>query len=113
MQDDYLDCYGNETITGKIGTDIQDSKCSWLLVKAMEHGSDQQKADIIKNYGKNEPEMIEFVKRVYNEIGLDRIYSEYQRVTCERLEEIIGCLDDNCPKDTLRGIVKVLNKRTK
>jgi len=113
VQDDYLDCYGNEAITGKIGTDIQDSKCSWLFVKAMEFGSESQKSEIVRNYGKNDAEMVGVVKKVYGEIGLEGIYGEYQRVTCEKLEVMIGELGENCPKDTLRVIVDVLNKRTK
>lgn len=82
VQDDYLDCYGNEAITGKIGTDIQDSKCSWLFVKAMEFGSETQKIEIVRNYGKNDAEMVGIVKKVYGEIGLEGIYSFFENV-CE------------------------------
>ena len=41
------------------------------------------------------------------------LYADYQRATCEKLDVMIGELSENCPKDTLRGIVDVLNKRTK
>lgn len=53
VQDDFLDCFGNPDITGKIGTDIQDNKCSWLAVVCMQRASEEQKQIMLECYGKS------------------------------------------------------------
>jgi len=52
IQDDYLDCYGNPEVIGKIGTDIEDNKCSWLINQALAKASPEQYKLLNENYGK-------------------------------------------------------------
>merc|ERR1739848_645941 len=40
VQDDFIDCFGDDKVTGKIGTDIQDGKCSWFIVQALAYASE-------------------------------------------------------------------------
>eukprot|EP00494_Astrolonche_serrata_P001082 UN01088 len=71
VQDDYLDCFGDPESIGKIGTDIEDYKCSWLVVQALELADESQKGILLENYGKSEPESVAKVKDLYKELDLE------------------------------------------
>ena len=47
VQDDYLDAYGDPAVIGKVGTDIEDNKCSWMICTVLQHASEEQK-EVVK-----------------------------------------------------------------
>ncbi|CAH8847309.1 unnamed protein product [Trichobilharzia szidati] len=81
-QDDYLDCFGDSEITGKVGTDIAEGKCSWLIVEALKHLSTDQLKILQANYGKSDAKSQEVVRNLYNAVKLPekfRLYEEEVR----------------------------------
>ncbi|GKZ22075.1 hypothetical protein AbraIFM66951_008814 [Aspergillus brasiliensis] len=51
FQNDYLDIFGAHHVTGKIGTDIQENKCSWVIIQALQICSEAQWGVLLENYG--------------------------------------------------------------
>lgn len=98
-QDDFIDCFGDPAVTGKIGTDIQDGKCSWLVVVAMQRASQEQKEIMKECYGQkgkrthrivelscltksnfviSDPEKVDRVKELYEDLMLPHTYETYE-----------------------------------
>ena len=74
MQDDYLDCFVKTSVIGKIGTDIQDGKCCWPVVKALQLCDNHQLTILSKQYGVNSPLSVLIVKDLYQGIRLKDVY---------------------------------------
>ncbi|ODM90436.1 Farnesyl pyrophosphate synthase [Orchesella cincta] len=104
IQDDYLDCYGNETVTGKIGTDIQNGKCTWLYVNAIELASPNQLSILENNYGHEESSCVAEIKAIYDELCLQIVYNhtvaalrieigeKLEAMGCETIEKAVFCM---------------------
>ncbi|XKL64258.1 hypothetical protein PGB90_004344 [Kerria lacca] len=99
IQDDYLDCFGNMAEIGKSGTDIQDGKCTWLLVVALQRANAQQKEKLDECYGCNDLEKVEIVKNIYKEIGLPNIYAAFEEDTYNLLVTRIQQISRGLPHD--------------
>jgi len=115
VQDDYLDCYGHPQVTGKIGTDIQDGKCSWLIVKALSLANEKQVEMLKEHYGGHEANSIEIVKSIYDELSIEEHYLDYEK---KWYADIVAEIDETSqrlrlPSALLHGLAAKIYKRTK
>ena len=78
MQDDYLDCYGDPERIGKIGTDIRDNKCSWLINKALAECTSAQRKTLEANYAKKDPKCEAKVKEIFKKLDLESKFKQYE-----------------------------------
>ncbi|KAI9229193.1 MAG: isoprenoid synthase domain-containing protein [Piptocephalis tieghemiana] len=114
VQDDYLDCYGDPTTIGKIGTDIQDNKCSWLIVQALDRASPEQRASLDANYGRKDEKCVQIVKDIYKDLDLQRVFHDYEESSHQRLLDLIAASDPKLvPHNVILGFMKKIYKRSK
>lgn len=115
VQDDYLDCYGDPNLIGKIGTDIQDNKCSWLVNVAIERASAEQRKVLDENYGRKSSESESKVKKVFDELKLSDYYHDYEEKTASDLRSLIAETDesDGLKKEVFSAFFNKIYKRQK
>jgi len=112
IQDDYLDCYGKPEDIGKVGTDIQDNKCSWLVVQALKEADKNDRKVLEKNYGSWDEGKVRKVKELFNKIGLTGKFRKYEE---DSYEEIQRELDEvkELPREVFELLLKKIYKRQK
>lgn len=115
VQDDYLDNFADSSVLGKIGTDIQDNKCSWLVNQALKMCSSDQRQVLEENYGKKDKECEKKVKVVFDELKLQQVYQEYEEQRVGELRERIASLDESegLKKEVFEEFLRKIYKRTK
>ncbi|XP_077432760.1 farnesyl pyrophosphate synthase isoform X1 [Vanacampus margaritifer] len=113
IQDDYLDCYGDPAVTGKVGTDIQDNKCSWLVVTAMEVMTPEQRIELEACYGRHDAASVEKVKALYDNLQMPSRYRKYEDESYQRLQKLIACHAQNLPHAVFLNFAKKIYKRNK
>jgi farnesyl diphosphate synthase len=112
IQDDYLDCFGDPEVIGKIGTDIEDNKCSWLVVQALNKASDAQKSVLEEHYGKDKEENVAAVKAVYRELDLEGVFRVYEQ---ESYDKLVGTIKEQTlmPQEVFMPLLAKIYKRQK
>lgn len=113
VQDDYLDNFGVPEIIGKVGTDIQDNKCSWLINEALKSASPSQKKVLEENYGRKDVNAEAKVKKVYSEMNLDAVYRKYEEEKVQQIRVLIDSIDESegMKKTIFEGFLSKIYKR--
>ena len=126
IQDDVTDCYGsprqqqlaqlnkdnkNQNVVTIEGTDIQDNKCTWLIVQALQRCNEAQRQILEDNYGQDDEASIEQVKQVYKELELQQAFQTYQEQSYDQIQHLLDKLKPSImPREVFRPLLKKLYK---
>lgn len=115
IQDDYLDCFGTPEQIGKIGTDIKDNKCSWVINQALLIATPEQRQLLDDNYGKKDDESEQKCKDLFKQLGIEKIYHDYEESIVAKLRKQIDQIDESrgLKKDVLTAFLGKVYKRSK
>mmetsp|Transcript_15564 Transcript_15564/g.30559 ORF Transcript_15564/g.30559 Transcript_15564/m.30559 type:complete len:391 (+) Transcript_15564:31-1203(+) len=114
IQDDYLDAFGDPKTLGKIGTDIQDHKCTWLCMKALQLMTPSQRKIFEANYGKDEEQSVQTIKDLYRELKLPELYHQQQQQSYDACVELVRAASATLPAEQMfLPILKKLHGRDK
>lgn len=114
-QDDYLDAYADPSVLGKVGTDIQDNKCSWLVNQALQRCNNEQRQLLNENYGRKDKDMEAKVKQLYRELDLEQVYKDYEEKVVGEIREKIDMVDEKSglKKQVFEEFLRKIYKRSK
>lgn len=115
IQDDYLDNYGDPAVIGKIGTDIQDNKCSWLVNQALAIATPEQRKILEENYGRKDNDKEAVIKKLFDEMKLDERYREYEDKVVGDIKNMIDNVDESegLKKSVFEAFLAKIYKRSK
>lgn len=112
IQDDVLDCYGAPEVIGKVGTDIQENKCSWLVVQALKMASPSQLETLKENYGQWDDDKVAIVKGLYKDMKLKELFDKYEEESYAEIQEELKKVT-NIPHDVFTLFLNKIYKRSK
>lgn len=116
-QDDYLDAFACPEQLGKVGTDIQDKKCSWLFAQAYhEYNTPEAKAYLDQHYGKCKvgSEEEKKIKDIYRSLGLQEVFRKYEADVADKLSQYRPTIEDvGLPWTIFKRFFDLIHQRDK
>ncbi|KAH0533159.1 hypothetical protein TsFJ059_001761 [Trichoderma semiorbis] len=115
IQDDYLDNFGLPEHIGKIGTDIKDNKCSWLVNQALKIVTPEQRKVLEDNYGQKDDAKEKVIKQLYDDLKLKELYEEFEEKRAGELKDMINKIDESegLKKQVFEVFLSKIYKRSK
>lgn len=115
IQDDYLDAFGDPAVIGKIGTDIKDNKCGWLINQALLKCTPQQRQVLDANYGQKDDAAEAKVKELFHELDLQTLYQDYEEKRVGEIKTMIAAVDESegLKKEVFESFLAKIYKRSK
>jgi farnesyl diphosphate synthase len=115
IQDDFLDNFGLPEHIGKIGTDIMDNKCSWLVNQALAIATPEQRKILEENYGQKDKEKEAVIKKLYDDMKLKELYETFEEKRAGELREMISKVDESegLKKEVFEVFLAKIYKRSK
>ncbi|KAL0779532.1 hypothetical protein CaCOL14_004016 [Colletotrichum acutatum] len=95
IQDDYLDNFGLPEHIGKIGTDIMDNKCSWLVNQALAIATPEQRKILEDNYGQKDKAKEAIIKKLFDDMELKRRFEEFEEKRAGEIKDMINNIDES------------------
>lgn len=93
----------------KEGTDIQEGKCSWVVLAALSMCTEEEKEELKKNYGKKKKDCIARVREIFANYDIQAKYEQYEQTVFESVKKEIE--SDQFPIPALVPILRVLAKK--
>jgi farnesyl diphosphate synthase len=111
----YMDAFGDPSVIGKIGTDIKDNKCGWLINQALLICTPEQRQLLDDNYGRKDDAKEAKVKKLYKELQLAKKYEEYEEERVGEIRKMIDSVDESegLKKEVFQSFLAKIYKRGK
>ncbi|KAK6219770.1 farnesyl pyrophosphate synthase [Colletotrichum tabaci] len=115
IQDDYLDNFGLPEHIGKIGTDIMDNKCSWLVNQALQIATPEQRKILEDNYGQKDKAKEAVIKKLFDDMKLKERYHEFEEKRANEIKVMIDNIDESegLKKGIFEAFLAKIYKRSK
>ncbi|KAI9149303.1 Farnesyl pyrophosphate synthase [Paramyrothecium foliicola] len=115
IQDDYLDNFGLPEHIGKIGTDIKDNKCSWLVNQALQLATPEQRKILEDNYGQKDDEKEKIIKKLFDDMKLKERFLDFEERRAAEIRTMIDNIDESegLKKTVFEAFLGKIYKRSK